>query len=74
MAERSQAVQYFVPDNPVVAKNTRTKIETELASRREQLSTGAASDWGDYQKRVGVCDGLKEAIAILDDVEKEQSK
>ncbi len=45
------------------------------AASIQQLSTdiagGAPSDWGQYQQQVGIIRGLKLAVDLLDEIEKE---
>ena len=48
-----------------------TKRRFELA---EQIVSGFAKDWADYQRRIGVLDGLTNAIEICEEVETEQRK
>ncbi|WP_424318201.1 hypothetical protein [Candidatus Methylomirabilis sp.] len=50
-------------------------IKMVLEKRRTDLvglmAEGNVSDWADYQRRVGVIQGIDEALRVCDDLEKE---
>lgn len=65
-------LRIFALDHPRVARTLSGKLrqrQTELAG---QLATGNAQDWGDYRERVGTIRGFSEAIAMADQIAKEQ--
>lgn len=39
-------------------------------TRVQYLTSGSAQDWGDYQRRVGVLEGIDEALHVCEDIEK----
>lgn len=72
MPNDKTAVTYFVPDNPQTARTTRGRLHERVADLTAQVAEGYASDWPDYMKRIGHIAGLREAIAIFDQAEKEE--
>lgn len=67
----ADAVHYFVPNNPVVARTLRQKLAARVAELSEQLGSGSAQDWADYNRKVGCIWGLTDAIAECERVEKD---
>lgn len=61
----------YALDSPQVART----IKQRLLKRREELAaaiaSGLVSDWSDYKHRVGVLEGIDEALRVCDDLEKE---
>lgn len=68
--DRPSAVRLFAPEHPSLARTLRGKLEQHRATLGEALISGYASDWGDYNKRVGVILGISTAIAFCSDAEK----
>ena len=67
----SDAFTVYGIDSPKVARTVKAKLE----ARRQELALpiiyGQANDWADYQRRVGVLQGIDEALRVCDDIEKE---
>jgi hypothetical protein len=67
----SDAFRTFAVDPPYAARTLRT----QLASRRDaligQMGEGYARDFADYQRRVGVIEGLAVAMELCIEMEKE---
>ena len=61
----------YALDSPQVART----IKQRLLKRQEELAAaivgGLVSDWSDYKHRVGVLEGIDEALRVCDDLEKE---
>lgn len=65
------AVQYFVPENPQVARTTQQRLAEHLQDEMHQLASGLASDWGDYQRRVGRVQAFQISIRTYDEAKSE---
>ena len=72
MATEKSAVQYFVPDSLLATRGLRAQLTERIALLTEQIASGISVDISDYRKRCGHLDGLREAIAFLDEIEKEK--
>ena len=46
----------------------KDEVANSIKEKTEQLGLGMATDWGDYQKRVGRIDGLKDLDRIITDL------
>lgn len=68
---RQQAVEYFIPDHPGTTRNLRGLLNERIEILSQVIMSGQSSDWADYKHRVGKIEGLREAIATLDEIEKE---
>lgn len=50
------------------------RIAVKRQERMESLAAGTCSDFADYRHAVGFFDGMSEALAIADDIRKEQDR
>ena len=67
----ADAVHYFIPNSPMVARTLRQKLVALRHQYGENLMYGAAEDWADYRHRVGIIRGITDAIAVCEEIEKE---
>ncbi len=58
-------------DTPRVARTIRGKLEKRKAELADFIVHGQIMDWADYKRRVGVLEGIDEALRVCDDIEKE---
>ena len=63
--------EVFALDSPQVARTVKAKLERLKAEKAGYLARGEVIDWADYQRRVGVLEGIDEALRVCDDLEKE---
>ena len=63
--------EVYALDSPRVARTLRQKLEKRQAELAAPIVGGLVSDWQDYWRRVGVLQGLDEALRVCDDIEKE---
>ena len=71
MADRT-AVQYFVPENPNLTRTLRGKLHEHMQKLSEALvKSYGIKDFPDYQRRVGVIEGLNTALTLCDEADKE---
>jgi hypothetical protein len=68
-APTPQSVRFFPSDHPALTNTARARIEAEKRIQLDSLLL--ASNWDDYNKRVGKIRGLEEALSLLDQVEVE---
>lgn len=61
-------------DHPEVARTVSARIKKRRFELAEQIVSGFAKDWADYQRRLGVLDGLDEALSICNELEADQRK
>ena len=66
MAERGFSV--FALESPQAVRTFRTRLEKRRGEVLDQLVV--AQDWPDYKRRVGVLEGIDEALQVCDDIEK----
>ena len=59
--------QVFALDNPHATRTIRAKLEEAKANRILELAY--AQDWPDHKRRVGVIEGLNEALRVCDEIE-----
>ena len=62
----------YALDHPESARTVSARVKKLRFERAEQIVDGFAKDWADYQRRLGVLDGLALALDICEDIEKEQ--
>ena len=55
-----------------IGRLLREKISKEISGLSTDIAGGASSDWGQYKQHVGIIQGLKMAVTLLDEVEKDQ--
>lgn len=70
-AERPSAVRLYAPDHPALANTVAAKLQKEIQTHGNQLAEGYAKDWPDYQARIGFIKGLKRAIEMCQEADKE---
>lgn len=61
----------YALDSPKVARTIKMVLEKRRADLVGLMAEGNVSDWADYQRRVGVIQGIDEALRVCDDLEKE---
>jgi hypothetical protein len=71
-AEALQAFQLYSLDHPQVARTLRGKLLARKVELVGQMAAGNAQDFADYKQRVGVIRGIDEALAICEEIEKEE--
>ncbi len=60
----------FALDHVQHIRTIRQKLESVRDAYRENLLDGSVRDWADYQRRVGVLEGIGEALHVCDEIEK----
>lgn len=73
MTERPSAVRLYASDHPALAQTLSAKLRKACAEKIAEIGRGYASDWGDYQKRVGTIVGLEAALQLCAESEREIS-
>ena len=58
----------FALDAPHAVRTLRMKLERMKSDRLSELIV--AQDWPDFKRRVGIVEGLDEALQVCDDIEK----
>lgn len=71
---RSVEISITPFDSPRVIGTVRKRLTEAVDDRTKHLTQGLAKDWGDYQRRLGRLEGVREGLEILDAVELENSK
>lgn len=61
----------YALDSPQAARTIRAKLEKRRTELEGFIVAGEVADWADYQRRVGVLQGIDEALRVCDDLEKE---
>ena len=62
----------YALDSPQVARTIKLVLERRRADLVGYLAEGqGVEDWAGYQRRVGVIQGIDEALRVCDDLEKE---
>ena len=64
-------VRVFSNDHPALPRNVRAKLEKLRDELALHLANGLAQDWADYKQRVGVIQGITDAIDVCIESEKE---
>jgi hypothetical protein len=65
--ETRSAVEFFRPDHPMMPITVRQRLEERRTKYLSDLEY--AMDWNDFQKRIGVINGLGEAISVCVEAE-----
>ena len=68
----NEAFRTFAVDPPYAARTLRTYMEARRNALIGQMGEGYARDWADYQRRVGVIEGLHQAIELCIEMEKQE--
>ncbi len=63
--------QVFAVDTPRVVRTVKAVLEKRRVHLAGSIVDGEVTDWADYQRRVGVLQGIDEALRVCDDLEKE---
>lgn len=63
----NRGFQVFALDSPQALRTIRTKLESRRIELVNQLTI--AQDWSDYRHRVGVLQGIDEALQVCDAIE-----
>lgn len=61
----------YALDSPKVARTIKMVLEKRRSDLVGYMADGQVVDWADYQRRVGVIQGIDEALRVCDDLEKE---
>lgn len=69
-----EAFRTFAVDPPYAARTIRKELQKDIITHTQQIAEGYAKDWPDYQNRVGFIQGLRHAVGICDDMEKQERK
>jgi hypothetical protein len=64
-------VRVYYSEDPRFAQLFVGRLQQEISTRGSQVIRGLAEDWGDYQRRVGVIEGLSEAVRIAEQTDKD---
>lgn len=67
-------VRYYTSDHPQIHRTVRGALEKRRRELVEQIASGTAQDWGDYNKRTGVIRGIDEALQICIEAETKLNK
>jgi len=59
----------FALDHAANIRTIRQKLELIRARGVEDILSGSVKDWSDYQRRVGVLEGIGEALHVCDEIE-----
>jgi len=68
MSTDTRGFSVFALDHPHAVRTFRMKLERMRADRLSELVV--AQDWPDFKRRVGILEGLDEALQVCDDIEK----
>ena len=70
----SEAFRVYSMDAPQQPRTLKEKINRRRNELANYIVNGQVSDWADYRRRIGVIEGLEEAMVLCDEVEDEQRK
>lgn len=65
------AVRLYPLDHPALQINAHAKITAEHGKQTADLGQGLAKSFDDYRYRAGVIEGLRIALILLEEAEKE---
>lgn len=69
------AFEVYALDTPQAARTIKGKLEKARADLVSVLAApNTVKDWADYRHRVGVIEGIDEALRVCDDLDKEAEK
>jgi hypothetical protein len=71
MSDAQMAFRTFAVDSPYAAQTLHMRLTKRKAELLEQVATGWAKDWSDYNRKVGVLEGVMEAILLCEDMMKQ---
>lgn len=70
----NEGFSVYALDTPQSARTIKKLLERRRAELADYIITGDVMDWADYRRRVGVLEGIDEALRVCDDLEKEAEK
>ena len=68
----AEAFRTFAVDPPYAMRTMRKQLEDRRQALINQMGEGYARDFADYQRRVGVIEGLHQAIELCIEMEKQE--
>jgi hypothetical protein len=70
MMSEDSGFHVYALDHASHTRTIRKRLEAIRAARCEFLTSGSAADWADYQRRVGVLEGIDEALHVCSEIDK----
>ncbi len=67
----AEGFKVYPLDSPQVARTIRQRLLKRQEELIPPIAAGQVKDWDDYQRRVGVLEGIDEALRVCDDIDKE---
>ncbi len=64
----SDAFRTYAIDSPYAAQTLHKRLTERKTALIEQVATGWAKDWPEYQRKVGRLEGIMEAILMCEDM------
>ena len=64
------AAALFHVESPYLVRNLRDRITIRKAELIKEIAGGYVTDYADYKYRIGVLNGLDEALQLIDEMEK----
>lgn len=74
MSDAAAPVALYAEEHRLLQVTLRKRLEAALASKSLAITSGLAKTFDDYRYRIGEIQGLQDAIAICQAVEKELSR
>ena len=71
MPRENNAFDLYATESPYTTRTLRGKLNLRIGELAGEVANGLCLDWAHYKTRIGVIQGLKEAIEILDEIEEE---
>lgn len=68
------AVSFFSLDNPRLSRTLKARLQEEIDRQAVLIISGNAPDYASYKERIGELRGLRQAIHICDELEKDLAK
>lgn len=68
----SEGFRVFALDHVHDIRTIRKQLESVRNARCEHILSGAVTDWAQYQRSIGVLEGIDEALHICSEIEKAQ--
>lgn len=65
------AFSVYAMDTPQGARTIKARLLKRKSELSDYIVAGEVQDWPDYKRRVGVLEGIDEALRVCDDIEKE---
>jgi hypothetical protein len=70
MASNDSGFNVYALDHANHIRTIKKKLTEVRAERASDLVSGLAGDWADYKHRVGVLEGIDEALRVCEDIER----